>query len=50
MSTTFDEPYSEENYNKYCDMIRKDFPEVLPASFSQWVAFNKVIDGLDDEK
>jgi hypothetical protein len=50
MSTTFDEPYSEENYNRYLDIFRKDFPGIPPASFSQWIAFNKAIDGLDDEK
>jgi hypothetical protein len=48
MSTTFDEPYSEENYNRYCDMVRRDFPGIHPSSFDQWVAFNKAIDGLDE--
>ena len=45
----YDDHVSHDNYEKYCEMIRTEWPGLFPLTYDQWITWNQVMDEYADK-
>ena len=39
---------TDENYENYVQFMKDEWPDLLPSSHDQWVAFNQAMDAIEN--